>query len=131
MKPKINVGALKNVRPWEHVVRFLFGGLVTVATGAVGRVWGPAVAGLLLAFPAILPASITLVKKHDGRAKAVDDARGARLGSMALALFAGVVASSAERFAPPLVLAVSGLVWLVAGTGLWAWWFGKESKQEE
>jgi hypothetical protein len=34
---------------------------------------------------------ITLVRQHEGRKKAIDDARGARLGTAGLAAFAAVV----------------------------------------
>ncbi len=69
---------------WEYILRFVFGGAITVATGLVASHYGPAVGGMFLAFPAILPASLTLVERHDGRAGATDNARGARLGALAL-----------------------------------------------
>ena len=47
--------------------------------------------GMFLAFPAILPASLTLVKRHDSRADALDDARGGRVAAIALACFAVAV----------------------------------------
>ncbi len=78
MKPELALAQLKDTRPWEYAVRFAFGGAIAVITGVIGHLWGPWIAGLFLAFPAILPASLTLVKQHDGRCKAIDDARGAR-----------------------------------------------------
>jgi hypothetical protein len=62
MTPEVSVDGLKKTKPWEYLVRFAMGGAITVATGIVAHVWGPLVAGLFLAFPAILPASLTLVK---------------------------------------------------------------------
>ena len=41
-----------------------------------GERFGPTVAGLFLAFPSIMPASVTLVEKHGGEDKAVNAARG-------------------------------------------------------
>ena len=45
----------------EYAVRFAFGGLITAFTGFLGTKFGPAIGGLFLGFPAILPASVTLV----------------------------------------------------------------------
>src|SRR5689334_2494674 len=63
----------------EYALRFTFGGAITVCATLVARRYGPSIGGLFLAFPAILPASITLVKRHAGRRQAADDARGAIL----------------------------------------------------
>ncbi len=59
--------ALKETKWHEYAIRFLFGGIVTVATGWVSKEFGPAVGGLFLAFPAIFPASVTLVAEHRKR----------------------------------------------------------------
>src|SRR5690242_9999225 len=91
MRPELAPQQLKKTKAWEYLVRFAFGGVIAVVTGLVAHVWGPMIAGLFLAFPAILPASITLVKEHGSRTDAVDDARGARLGSVGLSAFALVV----------------------------------------
>ena len=79
MRPRLTLDKLAEVKPWEYALRFAFGGAVTVATGLLAEHLGPAVAGRFLAFPAILPASLTLVKRHEGRKKAADDARGDQL----------------------------------------------------
>ena len=119
MRPEVSAKRLKDTRAWEHVVRFVFGGAITVATGLIADAWGAAVAGLFLAFPAILPASITLVKQHERRAEAVEDARGARLGSVALCAFALAVVATLGVLPAPLVLVVASAVWLVVAVGLW------------
>jgi hypothetical protein len=46
---------------------------------------------LFLAFPSILPASLTLVVQHDGRRAAADDALGSVVGAVGLAAFGAVV----------------------------------------
>jgi hypothetical protein len=117
--PDVAVEQLKDTKAWEHAIRFAFGGAITLGTGLVADKWGPAVAGLFLAFPAILPASITLVKQHDGRRHAIDDARGARLGSIALAAFAFVVIVTAERLPAVAVLTLAGFAWLLVAIGAW------------
>ncbi len=119
MKPKVSLAGLKGTRAREYLVRFLVGGLLTAATGLVSHAWGPGVGGLFLGFPAVLPASLTLVKEHEGRAKAVDDARGARLGSVALAVFALLVFAEIRAVPVAIVLATATAGWLAVGGGLW------------
>jgi hypothetical protein len=125
MTPALEPRQLAKTRAWEYAVRFAFGGAVTVLTGLVGHAWGPWVAGLFLAFPAILPASLTLVKQHDGRAQAIEDARGARLATLGLWAFAGLVVALAARTSPPLVLVAATLGWLAAALGLWFLRYGR------
>lgn len=119
MKLDVAPSALRKTKPWEHAIRFAFGGAITLATGLVAHAWGPVVAGLFLAFPAILPATLTLAARHDGRSDAADDARGARLGAAGLAAFAIVVAIGAPHLAPPIVLLLATLAWLVVNVPLW------------
>jgi Protein of unknown function (DUF3147) len=124
MRPTFKPAGLKKTKPWEYAVRFVFGGLVTMAAGLVADRFGPEIGGLMLAFPAILPASLTLVKYHDGRAKAVDDARGARLGSLALATFGLPVWFAARSWPPAIVLAVATVAWIAVAVSLWALEYG-------
>jgi Protein of unknown function (DUF3147) len=51
-------------------VRFLFGGICTVGAGLIARRYGPGIGGLFLAFPAIFPASATLIQTHEKEKKA-------------------------------------------------------------
>jgi hypothetical protein len=127
MRPQLDPAGLKKAKPWEYVVRFLFGGLVTVLAGLAAKVWGPIVGGLFLAFPAILPASLTLVSQHDGRRRALEDARGGRLGSVGLIAFGLIVWATATAWAPLAVLAVATLVWLLIDGALWAIRYGRGS----
>jgi hypothetical protein len=122
--PKAQPRTLKDKKASEYLLRFLFGGVVTACTGWVAHAWGPVVGGLFLGFPAILPASLTLVKQHDGRQQAVEDARGGRLGSIGLIAFGVVVWAMASGFPPWLVLLVATLAWIVVDVGLWFIRFG-------
>src|SRR5207253_3283130 len=79
------------------------------AHGLVAREWGPSAGGLFLAFPAILPASLTLVARHDSRGDAADDARGAVLGAAALIVFAAVVLMLVQQPAWVALGAASGV----------------------
>lgn len=116
---ELEPGAVRKTKLSEHGTRFAFGAVITVLTGLVAHRWGPWIGGLCLAFPAILPASLTLVKEHDGRKKACDDARGSRLGAVGLVAFAIVVAALAERVHPALVLLLATVAWTVTSVTAW------------
>lgn len=104
MTVKIDPSGLKETTWHEYAVRFVAGGLLTVIAGVIARKWGPGVGGLFLAFPAIFPASATLLEKHErqrkqqkglhGEKRGVDaaavDAMGAAMGSLGLVAFAAV-----------------------------------------
>lgn len=126
-KPEFAPQQLKGTKTWEYAVRFAFGGSITVGTGLVAKVWGPLIAGLFLAFPAILPASMTFVKRHDGREKATDDARGARLGSVGLTAFALVVLLAVDHAAAPIVLALAAIAWVAVDVTLWFMRYGSSA----
>jgi hypothetical protein len=111
---------LKATKPREYAIRFIFGGLVTVGAGLVATRWGPVVGGLFLAFPSILPASLTLVSKHARLTEAAGaDGLGAALGSLGLLGFALVVWGLGDRVAAPVVLVLAAAVWV--GVSLLAW----------
>src|SRR5215469_7490251 len=95
---QIHLDTVKETRWQEGAIRFVLGGAITLAAGLVARKFGPGVGGLFLAFPAIFPASATLVEKHEqekkeqkgmhgaerGRDAAALDAAGAAMGSIGL-----------------------------------------------
>jgi hypothetical protein len=119
MRVKFKPSGLKETRWWEYVVRFGFGGAITAATGVIGHFCGPLVAGLFLAFPALLPASLTLVEEHEGRSDAADDAAGAICGAIGLLPFAVIVWAGAGRANLALVLGVALLAWMVVSVLSW------------
>jgi uncharacterized protein DUF3147 len=102
MAIRIDISAVTRTKWYEYGVRFAFGGAITVVAGLLAKKFGPLFGGLFLAFPAIFPASATLVEKHEqekkrkagirqtirGRQAAALDARGAAMGSIGLACFA-------------------------------------------
>jgi Protein of unknown function (DUF3147) len=104
-KITLNPSSLRETRWHEYIVRFVFGGLCTATAGIVAKRYGPGVGGLFLAFPAIFPASATMIENSEkrrkaevsedgtirGRLAASIDASGAALGCIGLAAF-GLVA---------------------------------------
>jgi uncharacterized membrane protein (GlpM family) len=105
---------------WRDLgVRILLGGAISVVTYLVGERFGPTVAGLFLAFPSIMPASMTLVEKHGGEDKAVNSARGTMAGTLGLVAFGATVWQLAPSLSPWLVLPTALLAWLVVAVGGW------------
>ena len=98
-----DLSGVRQTRWHELLLRFATGGLITVAAGLVAQRFGPVIGGLFLAFPAIFPASATLIAKHEhekkmakglaGRRRGIEaaavDACGTALGSIGLVAFAG------------------------------------------
>jgi len=75
----------------DYAIRFVGGGAVTALVGIIGKLYGPEVAGLFLAFPAILVASLTLLGEKEGQRAAGADAFGAQAGSIGLVAFGLVI----------------------------------------
>lgn len=119
-RPEFSPHQLRRTKATEYLLRFALGGAISVGAWLISSVFGPRVGGLFLAFPAILPASLTLVKEHDGRRAAADDAHGAALGSLGLGGFALTVAVMADAQRPALTLLCALLVWLSVSVS--AWW---------
>lgn len=130
---EVRFSALKQTKPHEYLLRFLFGGLATVLAGVVAKVWGPGIGGLFLAFPAIFPASASLIESHEkkrkrkigkdgtnrGRMAASSDAAGAALGCAGLCGFAIVVWRMLPWHNTFLVIALATSVWFLLSAGLW------------
>ncbi|HEY6874924.1 MAG TPA: DUF3147 family protein [Candidatus Dormibacteraeota bacterium] len=104
----------------ELGVRFAFGFGIAAVAAVVGAIWGNKIGGILLGFPAILPASLTLIERHEGKQKAAIDATGAILGSVALIVFAITATWTLPRFPSAPALATACAAWLLTGLGLYA-----------
>ncbi len=134
MMVHLKFGALRDVHWYEFAIRFAIGGAMTVIAGAIASHFGPAVGGLFLAFPAIFPASVTLVEKHVRRQKeekglrgarrgkeaAALDARGAALGGLGMIGFAGAIYMLIEHSAV-LALVAATASWVSISVLAWLW----------
>jgi uncharacterized membrane protein (GlpM family) len=103
----------------EYGLRFLFGGIATAAVGVIATAFGPEVAGLFLAFPAILIASLTLLGNHHGNAAAGSDALGAAFGAVGLLAFGAIIWSLSQHVPGALMLALATFVWFVVSVVIW------------
>ena len=83
---KVTFSSLQDSRWHEYVVRFVLGGVATMATGLISSRFGASVGGLFLALPAIFCASATLIQKHEQRRKSKSGLDGKRRGQQAAAL---------------------------------------------
>lgn len=133
MRIQVDLSVLGETKWYQYAVRFLFGGLITGLAGMIASRFGPVVGELFLAFPAILPASATLIEKHEqekkqskgmdgtvrGRQAASADAAGSAMGSIGLLVFALAVWQFVPHHRPWLVLASATMVWLTVSVLLW------------
>jgi uncharacterized membrane protein (GlpM family) len=108
---------LRRIRPRDMVVRFAFGAVVSAAAGVITVTAGPRTGGVLMAFPAILLASLTLVAKEEGLRSARDDVRGAVFGAVGFIAFAVVCATLLGRLDGALVLVVATAAWALVSLG--------------
>lgn len=130
---KLNLRALKQTQWHEYLTRFVIGGLVTALTGWLAHRFGPIFGGLFLAFPAIFPASATLLEKHErqkkrkagfaftirGRLAAALDARGALMGALAGMSFGLIVWKALPRGNGPAILLLALTSWFAMSAFLW------------
>jgi Protein of unknown function (DUF3147) len=138
MNVSADFSALKKSKWYEYAVRFLLGGSVTLVAGLLAKRYGPVFGGLFLAFPAIFPASATLVDKHErqkkqragiqqttrGRQLAGVDAAGAALGSLGLATFAYIIWKLLPVWSVAAVFVTAVAAWLCVSCALW--WLRKK-----
>ena len=124
--------ALRQTRWYEYLVRFVLGGAMTVVAGLIAARFGPVIGGLFLAFPAIFPASATLIEKHvrerkeraglpgarRGKEAAALDAAGAALGSFGLAAF-GLVIWMMIMWSSAWALVLAAASWLAVAMLAW------------
>jgi uncharacterized membrane protein (GlpM family) len=108
---------LARTRPRDWVVRFAFGAGVSALAGVMSLVANPRLAGVFLAFPAVLLASLTLIAKEEGLRPAREEAFGATFGTIGMIGFATVTAVLAGRWPLWATLSVALLTWAVVAFG--------------
>jgi hypothetical protein len=133
VKVTIDISALRRTKWYEYLIRFCIGGAVTVVAALIANRFGAGIGGLFLAFPAIFPATATLIASHEEKKKAKAgisgtmrarqlvgaDAAGAAMGGVGLAIFAAVTWWALEEYPLALTLAVATVAWAVASFLVW------------
>ena len=133
MRIRINLDSLKQIRWHEYLTRFLLGGIITAASGLIAKHFGPVIGGLFLAFPAIFPAGATLIERQQrdkkrragiprtirGRLAAALDARGASMGTIALAIFGLLLWKLLPLHNAAVILVAALAVWLALAILIW------------
>jgi Protein of unknown function (DUF3147) len=133
MQIKVDLSVLGQTKWYEYAIRFLFGGIITGVAGLIAQRFGPGIGGLFLAFPAIFPASATLIEKHErqkkekeglqgtqrGREAASIDAAGSAMGSIGLSVFALLVWQFLPRHSTWIVLTAATAAWLSVSLLIW------------
>ena len=133
MNISLDFSSLKGTHPRDYAIRFIFGGLITLLTGLIAQRYGPSIAGLFLAFPAIFPATATLIEKHErqrkqqvgldgtnrGRAAVAVDAAGTALGTLGLLLFALFLWRFLPTHSATLILTSAALIWITTTIAFW------------
>ena len=129
MVVKFDAAGVKGTEAWEYLLRFFFGGAITAAAGLIGERFGPAIAGLFLAFPAI----VTLIARHERERKAkkgllgkdraitaaANYAMGTALGCLGLMAFAAICWKYIGSLPAAITLGAGTLVWAVIVSLAW------------
>src|SRR3982074_3760046 len=110
---------LSKTKPSEVAIRFVFGASIALIAALVGHVFGAKAGGLFLAFPAVLPATLTLIEEKEGTTKAWADASGGALGAVGLAAFA-LTAFAFLRWTPLAALVLPLMPWALVSVGLYS-----------
>jgi Protein of unknown function (DUF3147) len=133
MQIKVDPTVIGQTRWYEYAIRFLFGGLITAVAGIIAKKFGAGIGGLFLAFPAIFPASATLIEKHEKQKKEEKGLRGTRrggeaasveaagsaMGSIGLFVFALLVWRLLSDHRSWIVLTGASLAWLAVSVLIW------------
>jgi hypothetical protein len=110
---------LREVRLHSLAIRFAFGAAVSLVAGLVTVLFGARAGGVWLAFPAILPAGLTLIERKEGRHQADRDVRGSVLGALGMVAFAIAVYVMVPLLGGLGAVLVALVVWLVVTLGLY------------
>ena len=127
--PQVKAEEVTKHKPADYLMRFVFGAAISLAAGVIGMKFGPVVGGIFLGFPAILPASLTLIEKKEGRQEAAIDSEGAVLGAIALVAFAFTIALTVTSWGVVTALIAGLAVWVLVAIVLYvmaAGAFGRE-----
>jgi Protein of unknown function (DUF3147) len=131
--PRLGVEGLKDKSAKDYAIRFAFGASISLIAALVSlkfQLFG----GMFLAFPAILPASLTLIERDAGKQEASIDAEGAIIGAAGLLAFSLVVSFGIKTMGAIPALIAAATAWVVVSFGIYAAvmvWRGATKKQPQ
>jgi phosphoglycerol transferase MdoB-like AlkP superfamily enzyme len=117
--PSLDLHGLKEKKLRDYTVRFAFGASISLIATLISlkyQLFG----GMFLAFPAILPASLTLVERDSGRKEATIDAEGAIIGAVGLVAFALTAAFGIRWWGAITALILAAAAWLIVSVTIYA-----------
>jgi hypothetical protein len=117
--PRLNLNGLQDKSPKDYLFRFAFGASISSIAALISlkfQLFG----GMFLAFPAILPASLTLIERDAGREQASIDAQGAIIGAIGLLAFALVAAFGIKTMGAIPALIAAATAWLAVSVAIYA-----------
>jgi uncharacterized membrane protein YfcA len=117
---RFDPGALRQMSKQQALIRFGAGAGASLVAALVSQFAGSRPAGPLLALPAILIASLTLIADDDGLRAAVDDSRGAVLGALGLVVFAVIGWRLLDHLPTELALVLATAGWAAVSLLLYA-----------
>jgi Protein of unknown function (DUF3147) len=97
----------------QALIRFVAGAGASLIAALVSELAGSSISGPLLALPAILLASFTLIEGDAGEEAARDDARGAVIGAIGMVGFAATAAALLGGRPTWWALLLATIVWAV------------------
>jgi hypothetical protein len=117
--PDVQPGKLRQIQPKDYLVRFALGAAVSIVTGILSKTISATFGGAFLAFPSILPASLTPIQKKEGTRRADRNAIGAVLGSAGLVVFAMIGEAAFGHIEPFAALVLAPAGWAVTAFALY------------
>jgi hypothetical protein len=116
---RFRLGEIAGMGRRQALIRFAAGAGASLVAALVSELGGARMSGPLLALPAILLASFTLIARDKGADAACDDARGAVLGGVGMIAFALVAAGLLGRMPTWSVLVLATVAWAVTSIVLY------------
>jgi hypothetical protein len=116
---RFQAGEIAGMGRRQALLRFAAGAAASLVSALVSELGGAQMSGPLLALPAILLASFTLIERDKGAEAACDDARGAVFGGVGMVAFAVVAAGLLGRMQTWSVLVLATLGWAVTSVVLY------------
>jgi hypothetical protein len=118
-RPVLQLGKVTQVRAKDLLIRFVAGALTSIVAGGLTLAFGSRLGGVMLGFPAILAASLTLIQEEEDTAHTREDARGAIAGGCAMAMFALAATLTFGHLGAAVALLIAAGAWTVTALGLY------------